>query len=629
MKKRLFFTLSLLSALTIVSCDTTIPAESISIFGSVTTLEVGKTITLGSIVTPNDSTDVINWSSSNEEVATVDNNGTVTALSVGDVIITATAGDASDSYDLTVVHNLDITSESLKGPLALEGTWIVDSTEYDIQIYVSNDRYYVNLSNGDSNIMENRYYAGEDGYLYSDYIYYDNTVASSGAYYDPYTTEFINFSDEFYNPFAKYDLTKSDYALNEDGTYTLTLPLEVGVNADTDIIGALTFTTYAVDISTLDITLNPDSTISKISLSGKDSNELTHTLNLEVTDPYSIGAFVVPYESTEESKILQNFFDKVNELNYTAKIIDSNDINAEYSMEVTEGKFYFKEGSDEYILLDTDTGVDMAKVSYSGNNVTLTGALETKYYYNTIVDYVPTLDFAAELFEVSEDGDYVLMNVDYLYSYAYYTLLDAWFFDYYDYVVEDTLKISLDEDGLGATITYEYSYVDTILVTGKVTTIISNVGETVDRFNLDSENVSYNPSPEYQIPEKWSDVFSSDELSEANVVLGNIDNYPFINFESYSSYSYLLCLPIPQSNRVILIACFTSTSERDIAQEDYAKSITDTTGWSLDEDAEQLLANMETYVKNSGETIWLWPTLYPNSGEYAAIYIYLFPGAVG
>lgn len=44
----------------------------------------------------------VEWSSSNQSVATVDENGTVTGVSVGDVKITATAGNASASIDIRV-----------------------------------------------------------------------------------------------------------------------------------------------------------------------------------------------------------------------------------------------------------------------------------------------------------------------------------------------------------------------------------------------------------------------------------------------------------------------------------------------------------------------------------------------
>ncbi len=53
-------------------------------------------------VTPQDSTDVVEWSSRNQEIATVSNDGTVTALKVGTTTITAKAGEYSDTCTVTV-----------------------------------------------------------------------------------------------------------------------------------------------------------------------------------------------------------------------------------------------------------------------------------------------------------------------------------------------------------------------------------------------------------------------------------------------------------------------------------------------------------------------------------------------
>ena len=73
-----------------------------------TTFKVRETIQLSAIVTPNNSSDkTVTWTSSNPEIATVNESGLVSAVSVGDVTITATnsAGQKA-SINLTVEKTL-------------------------------------------------------------------------------------------------------------------------------------------------------------------------------------------------------------------------------------------------------------------------------------------------------------------------------------------------------------------------------------------------------------------------------------------------------------------------------------------------------------------------------------------
>ena len=67
-------------------------------------LTVGNTVTLNAAVLPEEVADetTVTWTSSDEKIATVDENGKVTAITAGEATITATAGEKSATYKLTV-----------------------------------------------------------------------------------------------------------------------------------------------------------------------------------------------------------------------------------------------------------------------------------------------------------------------------------------------------------------------------------------------------------------------------------------------------------------------------------------------------------------------------------------------
>ena len=74
------------------TCEVTVkvPATSVKMSKTSATLYVGETVELSATMTPAETTDTINWKSSNTSVATVSENGVVTAKANGDAIITAT-----------------------------------------------------------------------------------------------------------------------------------------------------------------------------------------------------------------------------------------------------------------------------------------------------------------------------------------------------------------------------------------------------------------------------------------------------------------------------------------------------------------------------------------------------------
>lgn len=69
---------------------------------SATSVEEEKTVSLTATLTPSNTTDAVSWSTSDDEVATV-NNGVVTGVAKGTATITVTCGSFSDTCSVTVI----------------------------------------------------------------------------------------------------------------------------------------------------------------------------------------------------------------------------------------------------------------------------------------------------------------------------------------------------------------------------------------------------------------------------------------------------------------------------------------------------------------------------------------------
>ena len=96
------------------SCDVTvlIPSEGVTISKTELYLKKGEWEQLTATVTPEDATDKLEWSSSNDAVAPVTPEGRVTAVGGGEAVITAKAGNMSATCKVRV--SVPVTSVSVK-----------------------------------------------------------------------------------------------------------------------------------------------------------------------------------------------------------------------------------------------------------------------------------------------------------------------------------------------------------------------------------------------------------------------------------------------------------------------------------------------------------------------------------
>lgn len=80
-----------------------VPVESLVLSNTELTVNVGNASAVSCTVLPEDATDkTVNWSSSNNAVATVNNVGVITAVSAGTCTITASSGDVTATVTITV-----------------------------------------------------------------------------------------------------------------------------------------------------------------------------------------------------------------------------------------------------------------------------------------------------------------------------------------------------------------------------------------------------------------------------------------------------------------------------------------------------------------------------------------------
>ena len=142
--------------------DNTIPVTGIILNPSEAILAVGYSLTMDVAVEPVEAVaKTMVWSTDNEQIATVDAAGKVTAVAPGTAIITATTDDGRFS----AISNITIAEEGVI-------TMTTQASELSINIYIpaQNDNITIDWGDGEkSYINDAEYNAESDGVLYLDF----------------------------------------------------------------------------------------------------------------------------------------------------------------------------------------------------------------------------------------------------------------------------------------------------------------------------------------------------------------------------------------------------------------------------------------------------------------------------
>ena len=113
-----------------------IPATKVTLDKTTLSLEEGASAQLIATVTPANSTDTVTWQSSDTKVATVDENGNVTAVAAGKATITVTAGSKKATCAVTVTEKACEHTNIVKGAEAKNATC---SEAGNVEYWVCND----------------------------------------------------------------------------------------------------------------------------------------------------------------------------------------------------------------------------------------------------------------------------------------------------------------------------------------------------------------------------------------------------------------------------------------------------------------------------------------------------------
>lgn len=135
-----------------------IPVESITVSGGSSTLTVDDQLELTATILPSNATNnSVVWTSSNEDAATVDENGIVTAVAAGGATITATAQDGSNVYG---TYSVTVNAKPATTDYLIDATITTQvTTNSTSSVVFTNSPVTVTIAKSSSSTNANNYVA--------------------------------------------------------------------------------------------------------------------------------------------------------------------------------------------------------------------------------------------------------------------------------------------------------------------------------------------------------------------------------------------------------------------------------------------------------------------------------------
>ena len=191
---------------TVSLADAAVAVTGVTLNKTSTEIIVGKNETLTATVAPDDATDkTVTWTSSDESIATVDENGKVTAVAEGTATITAQAGDKTATCTVNAATSLYIQIRYDYYDTKLNFTKCNDTYTYKSgETFV--DRGATLTKSGDNLILHVK------SHSWTDMFDYDLTI----------------------------DTVNNTYTVSRDSSYDTPITLTIWRLGDTDIAGSLT-----------------------------------------------------------------------------------------------------------------------------------------------------------------------------------------------------------------------------------------------------------------------------------------------------------------------------------------------------------------------------------------------------